>query len=110
MQTLSIYPNTLSYLLIIMFCSNTECPQYQGGVSWLADTGCQLELYLDPERRLYSRLGLARSVWRVWQMATIQYYGSVKAQGRQLPAALEGVEDDPLQMGGDFTVRCLEEE
>ena len=78
----------------------------QGGLSWLSDTGCQLELYLDPERRLYSRLGLARSVWRVWQMTTIQYYGSVKAQGRQLPAAVEGVEDDPLQMGGDFTVRC----
>ena len=41
-------------------------------------------------------------------MTTIHYYGSVKAQGRQLPAAVEGVEDDPLQMGGDFTVRCSE--
>ena len=38
-------------------------------------------------------------------MTTIHYYGSIKAQARQLPAALEGVEDDPLQMGGDFTVR-----
>ena len=77
----------------------------QGGLAWLADTGCSLELYLDPERRLYTRLGLARSVWRVWQVSTLHYYGSVKAQGRQLPAAVEGVEDDPLQMGGDFTVR-----
>ena len=77
----------------------------QGGLSWLSETSCELELYLDPERQLYSRLGLARSVWRVWQMTTIYYYGSIKAQARQLPAALEGVEDDPLQMGGDFTVR-----
>ena len=38
-------------------------------------------------------------------MTTIHYYASMKAQARQLPSALEGVEDDPLQMGGDFTVR-----
>ena len=38
-------------------------------------------------------------------MTTLQYYASMKAQGRQLPTAVEGVEDDPLQMGGDFTFR-----
>lgn len=42
-------------------------------------------------------------------MTTLQYYGSMKAQGRQLPTAVEGVEDDPLQMGGDFTFRWGEE-
>ena len=39
-------------------------------------------------------------------MNTIRYYASMKAQGRTLPAAIDGVEDDPLQMGGDFTFRC----
>lgn len=78
----------------------------KGAQAWLEDTGCGLELYLDPARVLYSWLGLGRSVWRVWQMTTLQYYASMKAQGRQLPTAVEGVEDDPLQMGGDFTFRC----
>ena len=81
----------------------------QGAQAWLKDTECGLELYLDPGRVLYSGLGLARSVWKVWQMRTLQYYGGMKAQGRQLPMAVEGVEDDPLQMGGDFTFRWWEE-
>ena len=38
-------------------------------------------------------------------MLTLHYYASMKAQGRQLPTAIQGVEDDPLQMGGDFTFR-----
>ena len=46
-----------------------------------------------------------RSVSKVWQMSTVHYYGSMKAQGRTLPSAIEGEEDDPLQMGGDFTFR-----
>ena len=37
-------------------------------------------------------------------MPTIQFYAEQKAQGRKLPAVLAGVEDDPLQMGGDFTL------
>ena len=47
----------------------------------------------------------SRSVSKVWNMNTIKYYASQKAQGRKLPSAIEGVEDDPLQMGGDFTFR-----
>ena len=37
-------------------------------------------------------------------MKSVQYYGAQIALGRQLPSALTGVEDDPLQMGGDFTM------
>ena len=38
----------------------------------------------------------------MWQHSTLQYYGGQKAAGRPLPAAYSGLEDDPLQMGGDF--------
>lgn len=36
----------------------------------------------------------------------MKYYAGQKAQGRKLPVSIEGEEDDPLQMGGDFTFRC----
>jgi len=78
----------------------------QGAAGWLSSTGCSLDMYLDSERHLYSTMGLHRSVSKVWNMLTLHYYASMLAQGRRLPAAIQGVEDDPLQMGGDFTFRC----
>ena len=38
----------------------------------------------------------------VYGKATVAYYGGLKADGKQLHKMFEG--DDPLQMGGDFTV------
>lgn len=32
----------------------------QGAESWLKETACQLEMYLDPERVAYNHLGLSR--------------------------------------------------
>lgn len=76
----------------------------QGAEAWLEDTGCGLEMFLDPDRRLYRTLGLHRSLAKVWSSPTIHYYAGQAAAGRQLPAAVAGGEDDPLQMGGDFTL------
>lgn len=78
----------------------------QGAEGWLNSTGCKLDIFLDEERVLYNCLGLQRSVEKVWNMTTINYYSGQVTQGRQLPKALDGVEDDPLQMGGDFSLRC----
>lgn len=78
----------------------------QGAGGWLSSTGCSLDMYLDSDRHLYTTLGLHRSVSKVWNMTTMHYYASMVAQGRELPTAIQGVEDDPLQMGGDFTFRC----
>ena len=36
-----------------------------GAVNWLKQTGCQLDLYLDPDRKLYRKFGLHRSVQKV---------------------------------------------
>jgi len=80
----------------------------QGAAGWLSSTGCNLDMYLDYDRHLYTTLGLHRSVSKVWGMVTMHYYGSMKAQGREMPAAIQGVEDDPLQMGGDFTFRSAD--
>lgn len=67
-------------------------------------TSCELEVYLDPERRVYSLLGLQRSIHKVWNMDTVHFYAQQKRLGRQLPQSIAGVEDDPLQMGGNFTI------
>jgi len=76
----------------------------EGAHRWLADTGCPFPLLLDPARELYTQLGLARSISKVWQHGTLQYYGGQKAAGRPLPASYTDLEDDPHQMGGDFVV------
>ena len=46
---------------------------------------------------------------QVWSSPRVQYYAGQLAEGRQLPAAVAGGEDDPLQMGGDFTFRCSDD-
>jgi len=75
----------------------------QGAAGWLKDTGCKLEMFLDPDRSLYRALGLPRSVSKVWGISTIHFYAGEVASGRTLPKSQQE-EDDPLQMGGDFTL------
>lgn len=74
----------------------------QGATSWLQDTSCSLDMFLDPDRSLYCGFGLRRSVTKVWSLPTVHYYAGQVATGRALVPLHE--EDDPLQMGGDFTV------
>lgn len=76
----------------------------KGAEAWLQETGTSIELFLDPDRQVYAFFGLDRSVSKVWSISTIHYYAAQKAQGRNLPRSVSGVEDDPLQMGGDFTL------
>ena len=40
----------------------------------------------------------------VYNKGTVAYYGGLKAEGKELHKPMEGIEDDPLQMGGDFTM------
>ena len=46
-----------------------------------------------------------RSLSKVWNIGSVRYYAGKKAQGKPLPSIHK--EDDPLQMGGDFTFRFL---
>jgi len=97
-QDLHLFTSADCRVVVVSF-GNSE-----GAQNWLEQTKTCLSLYLDPQRKLYLKFGLARSIKKVWNMNTIHYYAQQKAQGRQLPTALSGVEDDPLQMGGDFTI------
>lgn len=74
----------------------------EGAQRWLKETGCELDVYLDPERKLYSLVGLGRSVYKVWNIGTLRFYAQEIAKGVKPPEAFAG--DDFLQMGGDFTL------
>jgi hypothetical protein len=97
----------------------------EGAEAWLKETKCPFPMFLDLKRSLYRVFGLHRSLLKVcsnnvnyffptkkpffffvqvFNHKTLRYYGEQKATGRDLPKAVEGVEDDPLQMGGDFTI------
>lgn len=97
-QDLHLFTSAGCRVVVVSFGSS------MGAENWLEQTKTGLSLYLDPNRKLYSKFGLARSVMKVYNMDTIHYYAQQKAQGRQLPTTLSGLEDDPLQMGGDFTI------
>ncbi len=42
----------------------------------------------------------------VYNKGTIAYYGGLVASDKPLHGPMEGVKDDPLQMGGDFTMEA----
>jgi len=75
----------------------------QGAACWLNETGCKLEMFLDQERSLYRAFGLARSLSKVWSMPMIHVYAEKIVGGEIFPESKEE-NDDPLQMGGDFTL------
>jgi len=75
----------------------------QGAAFWLRETNCKLEMFLDQERSLYQAFGLARSLSKVWSMSMIHVYAEKIVGGEIFPESKEE-DDDPLQMGGDFTL------
>lgn len=80
----------------------------EGAAAWLQETGSELRLVRDPDRALYTQLGLPRSVSRAWSTATLHWCASQQAAGREAgPATPPGWQDgDHLQMGGNFSLQC----
>ena len=68
-----------------------------GAKRWLKDTNCKLRMFVDPERHLYSALGLRRSLTEAWSISKLVFYAEQKRAGRRMFE-----EDDPNQIGGDF--------
>ncbi|XP_075921285.1 uncharacterized protein LOC116939324 isoform X3 [Petromyzon marinus] len=72
--------------------------------AWLNETGATFPMLLDPNRRLFTVLGLRVSVSRVWSVATLIYYAEQIVAGRSLLQTAEGPPEDLNQLGGDFLV------
>jgi len=75
----------------------------KGSAHWLSETKCKLEMFLDQERSLYRAFGLKRSLAKVWSMPMIHIYAEKIVGGEIFPESKDD-DDDPLQMGGDFTI------
>ena len=82
----------------------------EGAENWLKETNCQFPMFLDHDRSLYQAFGLHRSLSKVFNYGTLQFYGEQVALNRDLPKAMKGIEDDPLQMGGDFIINRTRKE
>ncbi|MFQ5813969.1 MAG: AhpC/TSA family protein [Anaerolineae bacterium] len=68
--------------------------------AWLEETCSPFHLLLDPERTVYQVYGLERSLWRSWNLKTVQRYVQLMRNGRQW----RGIQGDSTQLGGDFIV------
>jgi len=78
----------------------------QSSTSWLAETGSNLDMYVDKDRALYKMLGQVRSTSQVYNIDTIKYVAIMNIHGRDLPALIDDDVHDDLQMGGNMTIRC----
>lgn len=79
----------------------------KGAQLWLAENFTsppQLDMIVDSDRLLYSLIGAKCSFKSVWCTDCLTNYSEQVACGRDLPKAYEDIEDDPHQMGGNFTV------
>jgi len=68
--------------------------------AWLEETYAPFRLLLDPERTVYQAYGLERSLWRSWNLKTVQRYVQLMRDGRQW----RGIQGDSTQLVGDFIV------
>jgi len=76
----------------------------QASTIWLSKYGYQLDIYVDTDRVLYKMLGQGRRCWA--NIDTIKYATVMDIQGRDMPALIDGDDQDDLQMGGNITIRC----
>ncbi|KAF2355907.1 Peroxiredoxin-like FAM213/AAED1 [Trinorchestia longiramus] len=78
---------------------------HEGALQWQQQTGCPFVYCRNPDLSLYQALALRRTV-EVWSTSTLSYYGSIVAQGVELPKVIpqKNLQDDPHQMGADVTV------
>jgi len=81
--------------LVVTFEGMSEAREY------VAETGLEWPLLVDPERSLYRTYGMGRARWRhLWGLATVRAYWREARMGRlpRLPRA------DTVQQGGDVLI------
>ena len=71
-----------------------------GAQNWLRQTCSPFKLLLDPDRSIYERYGLERSLLRSWNLRTIWKYITLLSSGRKW----RGIQGDSAQLGGDFII------
>ncbi|GLD47761.1 uncharacterized protein AKAME5_000186000 [Lates japonicus] len=76
----------------------------EGALHWLQETGCQYDMLLDPERKIYTAFGLGASLKKVLNFNNMLLYAEYVADNMEFPRGLPSIQDDMFQLGGDFVL------
>ncbi|KAM8737560.1 peroxiredoxin-like 2C isoform 2-T2 [Acanthopagrus schlegelii] len=76
----------------------------EGALHWLQETGCQYDMLLDPERKMYAAFGLGASLKKVLNFSNMLLYAEYVADDMEFPRELPSIQDDMFQLGGDFVL------
>uniref|UniRef100_A0A671WFD9 Selenoprotein L n=1 Tax=Sparus aurata TaxID=8175 RepID=A0A671WFD9_SPAAU len=76
----------------------------EGALHWLQETGCQYDMLLDPERKVYAAFGLGASLKKVLKFSNMLLYAEYVADNMEFPRDLPSIQDDMFQLGGDFVL------
>jgi len=81
----------------------------EGARLWREETRCAFPLWTNSNRQLYSSLGFKRSIFQVWKIESMIFYGEQMSQKSEIPKPLTDYHDDPLQMGGNAIINSQNE-
>uniref|UniRef100_A0A3Q4B675 Selenoprotein L n=1 Tax=Mola mola TaxID=94237 RepID=A0A3Q4B675_MOLML len=76
----------------------------EGASHWLQETGCQYDMLLDPDRKIYAAFGLGVSLRKVLNFGNMLLYAEYILKDMKFPRGLPSIQDDMFQLGGDFVL------
>ncbi|XP_059209191.1 prostamide/prostaglandin F synthase-like isoform X2 [Centropristis striata] len=76
----------------------------EGASHWLQETGCQYDMLLDPERKVYAAFGLGAYLKKVLNFSNMLHYAEYVVDNMEFPRGLPLIQDDMFQLGGDFVL------
>ncbi|XP_076605164.1 prostamide/prostaglandin F synthase-like [Chaetodon auriga] len=76
----------------------------EGASHWLQETGCQYDMLLDPDRKMYGAFGLEASLKKVLNFSNMLLYAEYVVDNMEFPRGLPSIQDDMFQLGGDFVL------
>lgn len=74
----------------------------EGAKLWMEQTGCNFDMLLDPQRKIYRSFGLGSSYAKVMKFRCLLQYSEYGAVGIDFPDVPPRLMEDIYQMGGDF--------
>ncbi|XP_041810524.1 uncharacterized protein LOC121618944 [Chelmon rostratus] len=77
---------------------------HEGASHWLQETGCQYDMLLDPDRKMYAAFGLGASLKKVLNFSNMLLYAEYVVDNMEFPRGLPSIQDDMFQLGGDFVL------
>ncbi|CAK6974088.1 uncharacterized protein LOC128375923 [Scomber scombrus] len=76
----------------------------EGASHWMQETGCQFDMLLDSDRKMYAAFGLGASLKKVLNFTNMLLYAEYVADNFEFPRGLASIQEDMFQLGGDFVL------